>query len=557
LLKGNQIGIVPLQTDLNGANERLAMPHDIFISHVEEDSAIAIELAGAFEQAGFRSWYYERDCLPGPHYLLQVPAAIDEASVLVVIISPHSLSSHQVTSEVVRAYEAGKSFVPLLLGITHSEFQLRQPVWRQALGASTSLALPPSGVAGVFSRIIAGVRALLASRTGSATDPMQAQATTGGLANAGPSRVKSSISLQKPELRHFTWERSQEHPGLTFAQPIPFLDERNIRISRRSSRTGDQLLYDTESVCLMNISSNTYSRIMNCERVEGAAVSSGGRFVTVSLGTTIAIVDLKEGLMRHTKRDLEVDRQWQDVHANTLRDPYYLEGAPEFIYTDVAVSEESGLFAGSRIHYMADSRGGYSYSEGFESVDVFLIETGEFLYPLDFMSPGALSFDSAGSSLLFESCGAGLTAFDLERRKPKWRHWLDDNVNLLDKPCVEGREVLAACWMNGSGMLGYFKTSSGRPVSENAPGRSWRDYPMETRLFGGLDLCKESIVYSTRQDKTQQSEVTILSSQDFTCKMKVEINAKIGSTRWASDQSLLLTGAFKHGRHAMARLVPQ
>ncbi len=149
--------------------DRTNMPHDIFVSHVEEDAGVAIEIAQALEQAGLTTWYYERDCLPGPQYLLQVPVAIDESKIIVVVISPHSLGSNQVTSEIVRAYEVGKSFVPLLLGITHAEFQQRQPVWRQALGASTSLSLPTTGIASVFPCIIAGVRALLATSVGTSS----------------------------------------------------------------------------------------------------------------------------------------------------------------------------------------------------------------------------------------------------------------------------------------------------------------------------------------------------------------------------------------------------
>ncbi len=143
------------------------MPHDIFISHVEEDSGFALELAAALEQAGLVTWYYERDCYPGPAYLLQVAEAIDQASIVAVIISERSLGSNQVTSEIVRAYEGGKSFVPLLFGVSHAKFQQRQPVWRQALGASTSLALPTSELSSVFPRIVAGIRALLTAQVDS------------------------------------------------------------------------------------------------------------------------------------------------------------------------------------------------------------------------------------------------------------------------------------------------------------------------------------------------------------------------------------------------------
>lgn len=98
------------------------MPHDVFISHVEEDADLAVGLASELELAGFTTWYYERDTLRGPSYLLQVADAIGDASVVLVVISTHALSSHQVTAEVVRAYEREKPFVPLLVDISHAEY---------------------------------------------------------------------------------------------------------------------------------------------------------------------------------------------------------------------------------------------------------------------------------------------------------------------------------------------------------------------------------------------------------------------------------------------------
>ena len=49
----------------------------IFISHVEEDQALALEIAGGLERASYTTWYYERDSSPGPSYLLQVNGAIE------------------------------------------------------------------------------------------------------------------------------------------------------------------------------------------------------------------------------------------------------------------------------------------------------------------------------------------------------------------------------------------------------------------------------------------------------------------------------------------------
>jgi hypothetical protein len=132
----------------------------IFISHVEEDAALSSELAGGLEAAGFSTWRYQRDTVPGAPYLTQVRKAIEECSAVVLIVSPKSLDSSQVTSEVVRAFESGKHFVPVLSGITDAEFKERQPLWGQALGAATSILIPPQGIAATLPRISDGLKAL-------------------------------------------------------------------------------------------------------------------------------------------------------------------------------------------------------------------------------------------------------------------------------------------------------------------------------------------------------------------------------------------------------------
>ncbi len=133
---------------------------DVFVSHVEEDAGIALELARGLEEAGYTTWYYERDSIPGPSYLLQTGAAVEACRAIVLVISPHSLGSNQVTAEVVRAHETGKPFIPVLAGIAHAEFQSRQPLWRQAVGSAASVAVPPQGARAIVPRLVAGLQAL-------------------------------------------------------------------------------------------------------------------------------------------------------------------------------------------------------------------------------------------------------------------------------------------------------------------------------------------------------------------------------------------------------------
>ncbi len=86
--------------------------------------------------------------------------AIEQCQAVVLIISPQSVGSNQVTTEVVRAHEANKAFLPLLNGISHEEFQSRAPVWRQALGASTSIEGSVGQLEAVSGRSIEGLGAV-------------------------------------------------------------------------------------------------------------------------------------------------------------------------------------------------------------------------------------------------------------------------------------------------------------------------------------------------------------------------------------------------------------
>jgi len=132
----------------------------VFISHVEEDADIALQIALGLEEAGFATWCYETDSIPGLSYLIQTGQAVENASCIVLLISSDSLGSNQVTKEVVRAHESGKSFVPVLRDVTHVEFQNRQPEWREAVGSATSVNIPKSGIVNIIPNLIAGLEAM-------------------------------------------------------------------------------------------------------------------------------------------------------------------------------------------------------------------------------------------------------------------------------------------------------------------------------------------------------------------------------------------------------------
>jgi len=133
---------------------------DFFISHDEEDAVIALEIALGLERAGYTTWCYEIDNVPGQSYLAQIGQAIQESRAVVLLISPQSLRSRQITEEVMLAHESGKHFILLSKDVSHTEFWAHQPGWQEAVGSATLIRITEKGPAGILSRIIEGLEAL-------------------------------------------------------------------------------------------------------------------------------------------------------------------------------------------------------------------------------------------------------------------------------------------------------------------------------------------------------------------------------------------------------------
>jgi hypothetical protein len=133
---------------------------DVFISHVEEDADVALEIARGLNAAGFSTWCYETDSYPGPDYTDQMFQAIEESQAVVVVISADALSSAQVEDEVKWAREQGKRRIPVLKGIKWAEFRSRRPTWARALGTGVAIEVPSAGVSAILPRVTQGLKVL-------------------------------------------------------------------------------------------------------------------------------------------------------------------------------------------------------------------------------------------------------------------------------------------------------------------------------------------------------------------------------------------------------------
>jgi class 3 adenylate cyclase/tetratricopeptide (TPR) repeat protein len=134
---------------------------NIFISHVISDEPLMRELAQGLEQAGYVAWFFERDVLPGPSYLVQITQAMEECDAVVLLVTPAALSSDQVTKEVVGAFERRIPFVPVLVGVTPPELKDSQPEWRHALGGTAMLCCEEEkDLSTTIPKVIEGLKAM-------------------------------------------------------------------------------------------------------------------------------------------------------------------------------------------------------------------------------------------------------------------------------------------------------------------------------------------------------------------------------------------------------------
>lgn len=168
----------------------------VFISFEKSDADLVVALAAGLERNGVRTWYYLRDSLPGPSYLRQIATAITNCQAMIVVASPASLKSDQVTSEIVQAFEQRKPIVPLRRGVEHENLQKDNPEWRGAFRAATSVEIPTNGLESLLPNLIKGLDVLGVTATAAVPAPPVPPTPTPVAAPAAPPTAAPRVELR-------------------------------------------------------------------------------------------------------------------------------------------------------------------------------------------------------------------------------------------------------------------------------------------------------------------------------------------------------------------------
>jgi len=75
----------------------------VFISYASQDAAMAQQVCTALERAGFLCWIAPRDVVPGTLYADGIVRAINDSTILVLILSQSAVASAHVGKELERA----------------------------------------------------------------------------------------------------------------------------------------------------------------------------------------------------------------------------------------------------------------------------------------------------------------------------------------------------------------------------------------------------------------------------------------------------------------------
>jgi adenylate cyclase len=123
-----------------------AAARDVFVSYASQDVAVANAVVEALEQQGIKCWIAPRNVTPGSQYADEIVGAINDAKVIVLVLSEHAIASPHVGREVERAASKRRRVIALKIDaapLTRSfEYFLSESQWidAAALGMPGALA---------------------------------------------------------------------------------------------------------------------------------------------------------------------------------------------------------------------------------------------------------------------------------------------------------------------------------------------------------------------------------------------------------------------------------
>jgi TolB-like protein len=135
--------------------------HQVFISYASSDAAVANALVVGLERQGLRCWIAPRDVSPGDLYADRIIGAINDAKVLVLVLSENAVSSPHVGKEIERASAKRRPIIAVRTDATplprNLEYFLSESQW---------IEMDAGGTDAVSAKLVEAVRRILSRGQG-------------------------------------------------------------------------------------------------------------------------------------------------------------------------------------------------------------------------------------------------------------------------------------------------------------------------------------------------------------------------------------------------------
>jgi hypothetical protein len=132
------------------------MMHRVFISYAQAQQLQAEKVCELLEERKIRCWIATRDIAAGTDWVDRIPQAVEQAELVIVLLSPEALSSDWVDRELNWAIARNRPLLPVLLGDTAPSERVEF-----LLGTIQSSTLPEQPQEGDLLRLVAHVDGLL------------------------------------------------------------------------------------------------------------------------------------------------------------------------------------------------------------------------------------------------------------------------------------------------------------------------------------------------------------------------------------------------------------
>jgi len=86
---------------------------DVFVSYGSQDVAVADAIVATLERNGIKCWIAPRDVTPGSQYADEIAGAIDDAKLVVLVLSEYAIASRHVGKEIERASSRRRRIIAL------------------------------------------------------------------------------------------------------------------------------------------------------------------------------------------------------------------------------------------------------------------------------------------------------------------------------------------------------------------------------------------------------------------------------------------------------------